>query len=29
MYGYQSPFGVEAYELDAVQQEIYDAVYSS
>jgi transposase len=27
MYGYQSPFGVEPYELDAIQQKIYDAVY--
>ena len=28
MYGYQSPFGVEPYELDSLQQQIYDAVYS-
>jgi hypothetical protein len=28
MYGYQSPFGVEPYELDAVQQKIYNAVYN-
>jgi transposase len=27
MYGYQSPFGVEPYELDTIQQKIYDAVY--
>ncbi len=29
MYGYQSPFGVEPYELDSLQQQIYDAVYNS
>jgi hypothetical protein len=29
MYGYQSPFGVEPYELDVIQQKIYDAVYNS
>ena len=29
MYGYQSPFGVEPYELDSIQQQIYDAVYNS
>ena len=29
MYGYQSPFAVEAYELDTIQQQIYDAVYTS
>ena len=29
MYGYQTPFGVEPYELDSIQQEIYDAVYGS
>ena len=28
MYGYQTPFGVEPYELDTIQQQIYDAVYS-
>jgi len=28
MYGYQSPFGVEPYELDTIQQQIYDAVYN-
>jgi transposase len=27
MYGYQSPFGIEPYELDTIQQQIYDAVY--
>ncbi len=29
MYGYQSPFGVEPYELDMIQQQIYNAVYKS
>ena len=29
MYGYQSPFGVKPYELDTIQQQIYDAVYKS
>jgi len=29
MYGYQSPFGIEPYELDTIQQQIYDAVYKN
>jgi hypothetical protein len=28
MYGYKTPFGVEPLEMDEIQQQIYDAVYS-
>jgi hypothetical protein len=28
MYGYKTPFGVEPLEMDEIQQQIYDAIYS-
>ena len=29
MYGYKTPFGIEPLEMDEMQQQIYDAVYSN
>jgi hypothetical protein len=28
MYGYKTLFGVEPLEMDEIQQQIYDAIYS-
>ena len=28
MYGYKTPFGVEPLEMDEIQQQIYNAIYS-
>jgi hypothetical protein len=28
MYGYKTPLGVEPLEMDEIQQQIYDAIYS-
>jgi len=28
MYGYKSIFGVEPLEMDEIQQQIYNAIYS-
>ena len=28
MYGYKTLFGVESLEMDEIQKQIYDAIYS-